>query len=317
MQRYRRLSEALRERFGQSVHKVSLRAGFTCPNRDGLLGTGGCIYCNDSSLIPTTYDPRDAIREQLSKGMEYIRKRYEAEGFIAYFQSNTNTYLPEVWDTHGTEGAGRAVEGLEALFRSALAFPEVKGLAIGTRPDCVQEPILDVLERISRSTYLWMEYGLQSIHEKTLQLINRCHTFETFAGAVHRTKKRGIPVVAHIILGLPEETRDDMLETARALSRLPVDGIKIHSLHAVRGTGLEKWYREGRWTPMTPEGYSSLVVDFLEFLPPTMVVHRLTAESPRSLIVAPEWCGKKSAVLRMIRDTMETRDTYQGRHYDG
>jgi len=313
MQRYRRFSDALTEKFGKRIHKVSLKAGFTCPNRDGILATGGCIYCNDLSLIPSTYDPEDSIREQLRKGMDYIRRKNGAEGFIAYFQSNSNTYLPELWTGHGLD---QALKDLEELYRSAIV-PGVKGLAIGTRPDCVQEPILDIIKRISEDIPVWVEYGLQSVHDRTLDLINRGHSFKVFVDAVHRTVEKGISVVAHIILGLPGESHDDMRETARVLSRLPVDGIKIHSLHALKGTELEKWYMDGRWKPMSQNDYVSLVVDVLEQLPSQMVVHRLTAESPRIMIEAPQWCGNKHAVLNAIKKELERRDTYQGAKHVG
>jgi len=313
MQRYRRLSDALRDKFGKRIHKVSLKAGFTCPNRDGRLAKGGCIYCNDSSLIPSTYDPKDSVREQLRKGMDYIRKKNGAEGFIAYFQSNSNTYLPELWTGQGSD---QAIRGLEELFRSAI-IPGVNGLAIGTRPDCVQEPILDVIKRISEDIPVWVEYGLQSVHDRTLDLINRHQKFKAFADAVQRTVERGISVVAHIILGLPGECPDDMFETARVLSRLPVDGIKIHSLHALKGTELEKWYLDGRWKPMSRDEYVSLVVDVLELLSPQMVIHRLTAESPRSMIAAPAWCGDKHAVLNAIKKELDRRDTFQGAKHVG
>jgi len=313
MHRYRRLSDALRDKFGKKIHKVSLKAGFTCPNRDGLLATGGCIYCNDLSLMPSNYDPKDSIREQLRKGMDYIRRKNGAEGFIAYFQSNSNTYLPELWTG---QGSAQALMVLEELFRSAI-IPGVNGLAIGTRPDCVQEPILDLIKRISKDIPIWVEYGLQSVHDRTLDLINRRHSFKVFVDAVHRTVERGLSVVAHIILGLPGESPDDMLETARVLSGLPVDGIKIHSLHALRGTELEKWYLDGRWIPMSRNDYVSLVVDVLELLAPQMVIHRLTAESPRSMIAAPEWCGDKHAVLNAINKELERRDTCQGAKHVG
>lgn len=313
-QRYRRLSDVLRERYKMRVRKVSIKAGFTCPNRDGRVGIGGCIYCSDGSLTPSTYDPMDSVTEQLQKGIAHACRKKKARGFIAYFQSNTNTYLPGVWE--GKNG-DRAVGRLEGLLRAAAGVPGIVELAVGTRPDCVQDPILDMLRRVHNDVPLWVEFGLQSIHNRTLRLINRCHTFEDFQSAVYRTGIRGIRVVVHIILGLPGETRDDMIQTARVLSWLPISGIKIHSLHAVKGTALEKWHADGRWSPLTLNDYVSRVVDVLEVLPPKMIIHRLTAESPRHLIVAPGWCADKQRVLRRIWDELEKRDTWQGREYIG
>ncbi|MEW5945611.1 MAG: TIGR01212 family radical SAM protein, partial [bacterium] len=249
-ERYRSFSGFLRERFGERVYKVSIDAGFTCPNRDGTLGVGGCIYCNNTGFSPNTRRDRRPVREQALDGMEYMRRRYRARRFIAYFQAYTNTYAP--------------VERLEALYGEALSLPDVVGLSIGTRPDCVDEKVLNLVESYAGKYHVWLELGLQSARNRTLRFLNRGHTVETFEAAAARAKRRrGIHVCAHVILGLPGETRRDMLASAGVLTRAGVDGAKIHLMHVLGDTPLERMYREGKLATFTMHEYARLVCDYL------------------------------------------------------
>lgn len=299
--RYYDLNTFLRHHFGCKVHKIVIDAGFTCPNRDGRVATGGCIYCHEGSGH-STLGSAYPVREQLVRGREYLRERTGAQKFIAYFQRYTNTYAP--------------VEILKGLYNEALSVEDVVGLSIGTRPDCVSDPVLDLLEGYARYYHVWIEYGLQSIHERTLRLINRGHGPEAFIDAVRRAKGRGIYIGAHVILGLPGETREDMLETARAIAALGLDGIKIHLLYVLRGTVLETMYNRGDFEVLRIEEYVKLVCDFLELLPKTMVIHRLTGDAPKDLLVAPLWSLNKLQVLNEIERELERRGSCQGKKYN-
>ncbi len=297
--RYSPFSQHLKETFGEKVHKVTIDAGFTCPNRDGSRGTGGCIYCYGRRVTQSIVDTA-AIKEQIRQGKEAIKKRYKARKFLAYFQSYTNTYAP--------------AEVLESLYRSALEEEDIVGLTIGTRPDCVDESVLDVIETLAQETYLWVEYGLQSIHHKTLKLINRGHGFSEFLDAVVRTKRRkGIKICVHVILGLPGENQEEMLETAKVLSAFHIDGVKIHSAHVLKGTRLEQMYLNGDYQVLELPEYVDIVCDFLEYLSPEIVIHRLIGDAPKSRYVAPEWCLHKAEALKQIDLELERRNSWQGR----
>ncbi len=285
---YLDLNTFLRRKFGCRVQKVSLDAGMSCPNRDGLVGTGGCIYCNRVGSGTGAY-PEQSIDDQLDFGKRFVRRRYKAEKFIAYFQSFSNTYGP----------AGE----LEKLYRRVMADPEIVGLAIGTRPDCVGAEVLDMLERVSREVYVYMEYGLQSAHDRTLALINRGHDYGTFLDAVSRTRAKGIDVCVHVILGLPGETKEDMLATARAIASLDIQGVKVHLLYVSRGTALHKMYSQGRYECLSREQYVDILCEFLSVLPPGMVVHRVTGDPHKDEIIAPLWAMDKQAV----RDAIELK----------
>jgi len=298
--RYNPISRFLKERFGCRVFKVSLNAGLTCPNRDGTKGIGGCIYCQPSTLIPFTYSYGMTIKEQLKRGMDYIRRRHKAERFIAYFQINTNTYAP--------------LKVLEGLYREAIEEPDVVGLAISTRPDCVDDKVMGLLSELSQGRCLWLELGLQSSKDRTLGFINRGHTVKDFEDAVEMARERDIPVCAHIILGLPGETREDMLDTARFLARLNIWGVKVHNIQVHKGTRLEDMYKKGEFLPIGLDEYISLVVDILEVLPPDTLIHRLSGDTPRRFLVAPEWANK-GVILEKIHRLMEERETYQGVRY--
>lgn len=301
--RYYAFSQFLRERFGSRVYRVTVDAGFTCPNVDGSVTVGGCVYCDNRSFSPNRRLPRTSITAQVERGLQILSRRYEAQCFIAYFQAATNTYAP--------------VEKLRRLYDEALAHPQVVGLAVGTRPDCVPEPVLDLLQGYARDRYVCLELGLQTIHDRSLDWMNRGHHFDAFVDAVSRAAGRGLDLCAHVILGLPGETTDDMLATADALAALPVNAVKIHNLHVVRGTPLEKMYTEGSVRMFERDDYVRTVCDFLERLPPAMVVHRLSGDAPPDYLVAPTWCLDKPSLLRAIHAELARRDSWQGRRWTG
>src|SRR5262249_754813 len=273
--RYYAFSRFLRERFGTKVYRVTIDAGFTCPNVDGTVAVGGCVYCDNRSFSPNRRLPRVGIRDQLERGITALEQRYGADPFIAYFQAATNTYAP--------------VPRLRSLYDQALQHPQIIGLAIGTRPDSVPNDVLDLIEGYARERYVCLELGLQSMHNRSLDWMNRGHHFDAFIDAVHRGQGRGFDVCAHVILGLPQEPREDMLATADALAALPIQAVKIHNLHVVRDTPLEKMYRAGEVRMFERDEYVSILCDFLERLPPEMVMHRLSGDAPPDYLVAPLW----------------------------
>jgi radical SAM protein (TIGR01212 family) len=295
---YRDLNSCLKERFGARVQKVTLDAGLTCPNRDGRVGVGGCLYCNARGSGTGAMSHGLSITQQLEEGMQRLARRYGASRFIAYFQSFSNTYAP--------------VEILRALYHEALANPLVVGLSIGTRPDCLSPEILDLLGDIARDRLLWLELGLQSAHDQTLKLINRGHDAACFTRAVRAAADRGLEVVAHVILGLPGEGPQEMAATARYLGDLPLQGVKIHLLYVVKGSALESLYQSGDYRPLTEGEYVNLVADFLEALPPHLVIHRLTGDPHPEELVAPAWCREKSRVLAGIKAELARRGSRQG-----
>lgn len=299
--RYNSFSRVLRKRFGAKVHKVSLRTDFTCPNRDGRVAVGGCIYCNNNSHTPVSYRPGISVREQMAKGMESIAERHGADKFIAYFQSYSNTY--------GT------TRRLEQLYSEALGFANVVGLSIATRPDCLPNDVLDLIADIARTSYVWLEIGLESMTEETLKWTNRGHGVAEFLDACERSKARGLQLCVHLILGFPTDTEEDRLQTPGQLSALGVDGLKLHNLHVIRHTALERLYRNGEVPLLSQDGYISQVTKFLERLSPTMIIHRLTGQTSRKLTVAPAWSTEKFATLNQIEQTLQENDLWQGRLY--
>lgn len=294
--RYRTLGQVLQETFGERVYKVSLDAGFSCPNKDGTISDRGCIFCDTLSFSPDKSGL--PLVEQLRLGMEYLSYRYKARKFLAYFQPNSNSYA--------------SAQVLEKTYRQALSCPAVVGLSIATRPDLVPDETLDLLQELSQETYIWVEYGLQTMHESTLKAINRGHGLSQFVDAVERTKRRGLKVCAHVILGLPGETKEMMLATAAFLSQLGVDGVKIHQLYVPRGTPLETMYKNGLVKLLELHDYVSLVVEFLENLAPEIVIHRLVASAAPPFLVAPEWTAHKMKALNAIEAELDRRNTFQG-----
>jgi radical SAM protein (TIGR01212 family) len=291
----------LRSIFGQRVQKVSIDAGFTCPNVDGTVAIGGCTFCDNRSFSPSRRIPRQDIHEQIDEGIRGLRRRYKCDQFIAYFQPATNTYA--------------AVQLLEPLYRTALDHEDVVGLSIGTRPDCVEEDVLELLEQLDSETYLSIEYGMQTMHDRSLEWMNRGHHHDVTRDAVSRSHKRGLSVCLHIILGLPGETHEEMMETAREVAALGVDGVKIHNLYAVRNTPLAEQVQREEVKLMGLEEYARTVVEFLEWLPPQMVVERISGDAPPDFLVGPEWCLDKSAVLAAIDGQFQQKESCQGKKY--
>lgn len=297
-QRYYSFGQYLKEIFGKKVYKVNVDAGFTCPNRDGSLGTTGCIYCNNDSFRPSSCTPSKPLKEQIYTGIEYLRNRYKAKAFLVYFQPYTNTYAP--------------VEHLEKLYREALSHPDVVGLAIGTRPDCVDDEKLELLKELSKTHLIIVEYGLQSIYDKSLQYIMRGHDYSTFLKAVYDTHDKGVLVGAHVIVGLPTETRQESLQMADEINRHPIKFLKIHQLQVVKNTLLAYIFEKQPFKVFEYEEYLDFVVDFLERLRPDIVIQRLFATSPEEILIAPKWFRSKQQILNDINKKLEERDAFQG-----
>ncbi len=296
--RYNRFSDYLRNLYGVKVYKVTLDAGFTCPNRDGTISNEGCIFCDGGGSFSQLYPHDISIKEQLDLGIKLSKEKYKAQKFLAYFQAYSNTYKP--------------VNELQKIYDDALSHEEVIGMNIGTRPDCVDDEKLDLISDYSKNYYVWLEYGLQSIHEKSLKFINRGHSFETFVKALKETQKRNINVCAHVILGLPNETREDMLQTAKVLGDLGIDGVKIHLLCVLQNTRLTKLYYQGKIPMMEEDEYVETACDFLELLPPSVTIHRLAGNGLKPNMLAPAWLSKKFVVLNKIDKLLEQRNSYQG-----
>ena len=297
--RYNDYNTYLRNIYGCRVQKISVDAGLTCPNRDGKLSTAGCIYCNARGSGTGAHAGGLSITEQLLAGKTALSRRYKAKKFIAYFQSFSNTYAP--------------LSTLKALYEEALAVDDVVGLSIGTRPDCIDEKILDLLECYARTHLIWIEYGLQSAHDATLAFIHRGQAVAGFQKAVDAAHARGLKVCAHVILGLPQETRAQMIATARFLADLPVAGVKLHLLYVVRDTPLERLHRAGTYHCLSQAVYVELVCDFLERLPKQVVIQRLTGDPHRAELVAPQWSLRKRETLDIIKTAFEERNTWQGK----
>lgn len=298
MPRYNAFSEELKRIFGCKVQRLSVDAGFTCPNRDGSLGTDGCIFCGGKGSGSYGILHGATVAEQLEHAKEIMVRKYKAARFIAYFQSYSNTYAP--------------VERLRALYDEALGVADVVGIIVGTRPDCLPGETLDLLASYARRCYFWLELGLQSPLDRTLAAIGRGHDTASFETAVTACRERGIRVCAHIILGLPGESREEMLSGAEYLNRIGVDGVKVHLLHVMRGTRLAGMYQAGEVRVMDRDAYVGLVCDFLERLDPRIVVQRLTGDGNRQDLVAPLWSLAKFEVLNCIDHELERRGTRQG-----
>ncbi|GLI37431.1 TIGR01212 family radical SAM protein [Geobacter hydrogenophilus] len=288
----------LRRRFGCRVSKVNVDGGFTCPNRDGTRGTGGCIYCDNASFSPGGTVAEIPIELQMAEGMAYHRKRLGSEKFIVYFQKFTNTYAP--------------VERLRDLYTRALAHPDVIGISIGTRPDSLSNEALDLLADLARRHYVCIELGLQSMDDEILQQIGRGHTLAEYLEAVARIEGRGIELCTHLIYGFPGETREGFLRTADLMAGLPVNSVKLHQLHAVKGTRLAELYHQGDFVPITHQEYVATACDFLEILPPRIAIQRLYGSAPLAIRVAPTWDLKNNQMWFSIVNELKRRGTWQG-----
>jgi len=285
--------QAMLKRHGERVHKLALNASFTCPNRDGSKGRGGCTFCNNVSFNPNGRDP-SSISEQIDAGRRVIRKRTGARKYIAYFQAYTNTYA--------------AVEELARLYDQALTDPDVIGLSVGTRPDCVPDPVLDLLAAYQQRGYeVWLELGLQSAYDETLERVNRGHGFEEYRSAVRRAHSRGLQVCAHLIIGLPGEGRSHCVTTLERVLEHGVEGLKLHPLHVVKGTMLANQWRRGEYTALTLDDYISIAADLIELTPPGVIYHRVTGTASTDILLAPTWCSWKWRVLNRIAEKLHHR----------
>ncbi len=298
MVKFVKFNQYLKEKYGGRIQKISIDAGFTCPNRDGSKASGGCTFCNNISFSPYAMSKK-TVEEQIEKAMEFYKKRFKnLKGFIAYFQAFTNTYAP--------------VEKLKELYDKAMEYPEIIGMSIGTRPDVVPDEVLDLIASYTvEKPEIWVEYGLQTANPKTLRSINRAHGVAEFVDAVLRTKKRaGIKICAHVIIGLPGDEYEDYIETAKLIAALPIDGIKIHPLHIVKHTVMEKQYANGEIDVLSLEEYARYVADFLEYLPEDIIIHRMTGEASDDELIAPDWCSprRKMEVLNALEEEFKRRE---------
>ncbi|MGN0692750.1 MAG: TIGR01212 family radical SAM protein [Oscillospiraceae bacterium] len=298
--RYLTQNYMLRERFGCKVMKISLNAGFTCPNIDGTKGLGGCTYCSEGSGT-FAGDPEKSIAEQFFDVRRKMNEKWSSGKYIPYFQANTNTYGP--------------LDKIRKMTEEALALPDVCGLAISTRPDCISEETADHLAELSERTYLTVELGLQTIHDETAIRINRCHTYADFLAGYEKLHSRGINICVHIIDGLPGETKEMMLDTVKELSKLKLHGIKLHLLHIVRGTAMAEEYLRGEFTLPTLEEYVDIICDQLELMPHDVCIERLTGDGAADTLIAPLWSRKKFVVMNEIDKEMRRRDSWQGKKY--
>lgn len=301
--RFNSYSEHFKQIFGERVQKLSVNAGFTCPNRDGKTGVGGCIFCNNDAFNPSYCKTSKSISQQISEGIEFHKVRYRrASKYLAYFQAYSNTY-----DT---------LENLKLKYSEALNFPEVCGLIIGTRPDSVSDEILDYLSFLSKQYYIMVEYGVESCYNKTLEFVNRGHTFEQAADAIEKTHKLNIKIGTHLIFGLPYESREMMLDEAKIMSELPIDNIKFHQLQIFKNTELERLYNQSPeiFNLFSLDDYIDFIIHFTERLNPKIVIERFNSEVPPRFLVSSNWgLLRLYEVIKLIEDEMEKRNTWQGR----
>ena len=296
---YRSLDYMLRERFGEKVYKVTLNGGMSCPNRDGTLGRRGCIFCSEGGSGDFAADAALCITDQIESQISILSEKRPIQKYIAYFQAYTNTYAP--------------VEYLKKIFTEAIAHPKVVALSIGTRPDCLGEDVLNLLEELNRQKPVWVELGLQTMHEDTARYIRRGYSLECFDQAVKELRKRGLEIIVHTILGLPGESYDRILETMKYLNQKDIQGIKLQLLHVLKGTDLAYDYLAGRFQVYEREEYLDLVIRCLEHLDPRIVIHRITGDGPKELLLAPLWAGRKREVLNLLHHKMKECGSFQGK----
>lgn len=280
----------LQSELGCKVQKISVNAGMTCPNRDGTLGTGGCTFCNNQTFNPAYCRTEKSVAQQLEEGKQFFARKYPEMKYLAYFQAYTNTYA--------------ALDRLKELYEEALRVPDVVGLVIGTRPDCMPDNLLDYLEELNRRTFLIVEYGVESANEETLVRINRGHTFRQSCEAICRTAERGIRVGAHIILGFPWESEEELMRQAEEIGRLPLTTLKLHQLQIIRGTQLAREYEACPWAAPTAEEYIDLVLRYISRLPSRLVLERFVSQSPPEMVIAPQWGLKNHEFANLLRNRM-------------
>ena len=301
---YHSLDYELKKQFGKKIYKISLDGGMTCPNRDGTLGTGGCIFCSAGGSGDFAEKRASSLKEQMDLAKNRVRRKISGNdnSYIAYFQSYTNTYAPLPY--------------LEQLFTEAVSFPEICGLSIGTRPDCLGEDVLDLLTELNQIKPVWIELGLQTIHERTAAYIRRGYPLSVFETAVRNLRERGIEVIVHTILGLPGESEEDILATMEYLNHRDIQGIKLQLLHVLKGTDLAQEYLEGKFHVYEREEYLNLLIRCIEHLDPEIVIHRMTGDGPKELLLAPLWTGRKREVLNLLHHQMKVCDSWQGKQYN-
>lgn len=298
--RYNSINSYLKEKFGEKVYKVSLEIDVTCPVRDGSKGTDGCLFCSSKSVEPLSpISSSQEIKEQLQSGIKYIKKRHGAGKFIAYFQNHSNTYAKP--------------STLEDYFSEAINHPDIVGLAVSTRPDCIPADVVDLLTDLNKRTFMWVELGLQTANDYMLQFLERRHSVDDFVEATKRLHRQEIDICAHIILGLPDERDEDILKTALLLNELKIEGVKIHNLHVLKETKLEDLFNDGKVTLPSLNEYARRVAFFLENLDPKILIHRLNSHSPRRVTVAPDWSVNKLATFNAVEDELKRQDTWQGK----
>lgn len=295
--RYNQYSAHLKNKFGVKVYKITLDAGFSCPNRDGAISTGGCIFCDEGGSFSQAHSNLLSVEDQIEEGIKTLSTRFKAQKYMSYFQAYSNTYKP--------------VKELETIYNSALKHKDIVGISIGTRPDCVDREKLNLISSYKDDYYTWVEYGLQSIHDKTLNKINRGHDFDCFLKAYELTKEKGINVCVHVIFNL-WENHDEIMQTAQKLAELNVDGVKIHMLCALDNTKLAKIYEAGEIDFMDEDEYVQTVCDFLEYLPKTTTIHRLAGNGLKKNLIAPKWLNKKFDCLNKIDREFLRRNSFQG-----
>lgn len=298
--RYNQYSQHLKNKFGAKVYKITLDAGFSCPNRDGTISREGCIFCDDGGSFSQAHSNKLSIEEQVRIGAQTLADRFKAQKFMSYFQAFSNTYKP--------------VKELEKIYSASLNHPDIVGISIGTRPDCIDNDKLDLISSFTSDYYTWIEYGLQSVHDKTLLKINRGHDYKCFLNAYEKTKSKNINTCLHIILNL-FETPEEMMHTAKTIAALEPEGVKIHMLCALEGTKITEMYRKGELEFMSEDEYITTVCDFLEYLPPSTTIHRLAGNGLRTELVAPRWIGKKLDCLNKIDREFIRRDSWQGKNF--
>lgn len=296
---YHSLDHMLRERFGEKVYKVTLNGGMSCPNRDGKIGHKGCIFCSEGGSGDFAADASLSITDQINSQIAVLSSKRPIKKYIAYFQAYTNTYAP--------------VEYLEKIFTEAIRHPSVVALSIGTRPDCLGEDVLKLLDSLNRQKPVWIELGLQTIHEKTARYIRRGYPLSCFENAVRELRSRNLEVIVHTILGLPGESPEDILSTMRYLNGMDIQGIKLQLLHVLSGTDLAEEYAKGVFRVYERDEYLNLLIDCLEHLSPSIVIHRMTGDGPKDLLIAPLWASRKREVLNLLHHEMKERHSFQGK----
>lgn len=299
--RYHSWNYHLRRQFGEKVFKIPLDAGFDCPNRDGTVASGGCTFCSERGSGDFAGDRKDDLVTQFHKIKKMMHQKWPQGKYIGYFQAYSNTYAP--------------VEVLKEMYEVVLSQKDVVGLSIATRPDCLPDDVVEYLAELNERTYLWVELGLQTVHESTAQLINRAHDYQCYVDGVNKLRKHNIRVCSHIINGLPLETHDMMMETVQEVTKLDIQGIKIHLLHLMKKTPMVKQYEKGLLKFLEFEEYIKLVVDQLEIIPPEIIIHRLTGDAPPDMLIGPMWSLKKWEILNAIDKELENRNSWQGKYY--